>query len=447
MREALKLPSLSEKDDKKLSLSKNGRVVVIDDKWEETENLIKSLARLGVPCCYFDGSMDSLPKAPLKGVRFLFLDIELGDTVSADNKSKASALAARVLKIIGKSNGPYFIVFWTLHKEVIGYVLDYLRPKIPPVQYIDLEKPPRTASKDEKSILALTKKIEERITDIGAFRLYVAWESILNSAGIDFVNNFSSLVPLDSSDNGPKKWSEGTSNLFHKLSETYSSDNLTDPIAKFKNACTLLNQSFSDTLQRFTQKKLCLPQGFDLKAGALDRDVISKINTALFIDFSYNLNASTGAVFFISDDDYKNDLQKAVFKKNTAPPEVQLCSVIVTPVCDLAHNDKTFNRKAEGKDVVSHRIVFGLCFVSPDTNNKIKKMEAGDARFLVGPFWHEEKSKIIIFHFGTLSESHELAQKNTPVFSLKRELIYDLQSKAANHVNRLGNFQLKITEK
>lgn len=431
-----------------MSLSNCGRVVVIDDKWDEAENLVKSLAKLGVPCCYFDGSMANLPEKPLKGVRFLFLDIELGDTVGVDDKSKASALAARVVKIIGdsNSNGPYFIVFWTKHKEVISNVIEYLKTKAPPVSSIDLEKPLQDASEQEKSIMAITCKIEERLKDIGAFRLYVAWENILNFAGTKFVNDFSSLVPLDTrSVNGPQKWSEGTSALFHKLSEAYSGGNHSCTTEnKFKNACTLLNQSFSDTLQRLTQTDLTLPSGFVLKDENLDEDVIPKINTALFIDnFSKNNFGTTGSIFFLDDEQLKIDLQKGLFKADKTPADIQLCAVIITPECDLA-NSKNFFRGINGADVICHRIIYGLCFPS-DPNIKKKLLEKGkDAHFVVGPFWHEQISRTIIFHFGTLSQTHEISQKGTSAFSLRRDLVFDLQSKAANHVNRLGNFQLEI---
>lgn len=435
------MPLPSGKGDKRLNLSNSGRVVVIDDEWVGVENLVKSLAKLGVPYYYFDGTIDNLPANPIEGIRFLFLDIELADTRGVDDKNKASALAARILKIVGENNGPYFIVFWTQHSEVIHYVLEYLRPKAPPVQWIDLEKPTKDASVDEWSIQAVTHKIEKKLNDIGAFRLYVEWENILNLAGAKFVNDFSSLVPLDPEN--PTEWSIGTSALFHKLYSTYSgSDPECSADDKFRSACTLLNQSFSDTLQRATQKELTLPSGFDLKAGALRDDVISKINTALFIDSSNNSSISTGSILFLDDVQFSNDLQKAIFENGKAPADLRLCSVIVTPQCDIANN-KTFCRTENGNESICHRLLYGLCFPSVGNLNKIRIKKGKDAGFVIEPFWHEGKSKTIIFHFGTLSKSHKIEQLGTPAFSLRRDLIFDLQSKVANHVNRLGNYQLK----
>lgn len=440
MKRVLPLLLRSGKGNKRLNLSNSGRVVVIDDKWEEVEGLVKSLTKMGVPCYYFDGSIADLPAKPIDGVRFLFLDIELGDTRGVSDKDKASALAGRILKIVGKDNGPYFIVFWTQHREVIQYVLEYIGTKAPPVQWVDLEKPPQTASVGEWGVQVITQKIESKLNEIGAFRLYIEWENILNLAGIRFVKEFSSLVPLNSANSSA--WSSGTSALFHKLYSAYSG-NASGALSedKFKSACTLLNQSFSDTLQRTTQAELSLPAGFNLQEGVLPTEAIPKINAALFIDTSNN-NLSTGSVLFVDDERLRNDLQKAIFKNDKAPADLILCSVIVTPECDLANN-KAFCRTDDGTETICHRVVYGLCFPTVSDVKDRWKNKGQDARFVIQPFWHEEKSKTIIFHFGTLSKSHSLSQSGRPAFALRRDLVFDLQSKAANHVNRLGNYQLE----
>jgi hypothetical protein len=438
MKRVPQLPLRSGKENKRLNLSNSGRVVVVDDEWSEVAGLVKSLAKMGVPYYYFDGSTSGLPDKPIDGTRFLFLDIELEDTRGVSDKDKASALAGRILKIVGEDNGPYFIVFWTQHSEVIQHVLGYINTKAPPVQWIDLEKPTGAPSGDDWGVPAITKKIEDKLKSIGAFRLYIEWENILNLAGVKFVRDFSSLVPLDSAN--PSAWSSGTSALFDKLYREYSGGaSGYSAEDKVKSACTLLNQSFSDTLQRTTQDSLSLPVGFDLQSGSLPANAIPKINSALFIDTTCD-RPSSGSVFFVDDEQLRNDLQEAIFENGKAPPDLRLCSVIVTPECDLANN-KAFCRIDGEKKTICHRVVYGLCFPSVGKVNKICRHT--DARFIIHPFWHEEKSKTIIFHFGTLSKSHSLGKSGSPAFSLRRDLVFDLQSKAANHVNRLGNYQLE----
>jgi hypothetical protein len=427
-----------------MKLSNNGRVVVIDDKYEEVESLIKSLAKSGIPCFFFDGSLENLPVNPIMGIRFIFLDIELSDTTGTDDKSKASALAGRILKIIGESNGPYFIIFWTRHSEVIQKVLEYLKPKAPPIGFVDLEKPAIGASKDEWEIPNITNKLFAKLQDIGAFHLYVEWENILNLSGAKFVNDFSALVPFDSNAiAGRAKWSSGTSSLFYKLFEAFSGDSkILSSEMKFRSACALLNRSFSDTHQYMSQKELKLPQGFELKEGTIDISTISKINSALFLDTSIDQPVSTGSVFILDDAALLHDLKRGVFKKEKTPADVQLCFTILTPECDLS-NDKCFRHFENGNEFYYHRIIYGLFlpFNNDLTGRCIDKGK--EARFPAGPFWHNNDSIIMIFHFGTISQSHDLCNSNIPVFSLRRDLTFDLQSKAANHVNRLGNFLLK----
>ena len=46
-------------------------------------------------------------------------------------------------------------------------------------------------------------------------------------------------------------------------------------------------------------------------------------------------------------------------------------------------------------------------------------------------------------HYATISFISESKFIGEPIFELKRDLLFDLQAKAANHVNRLGNYQLE----
>ena len=82
-------------------LPKNGRIVVIDDKYEEALPLLRSIWQNGFAAIYFNGERKYLPQAPLDDVRVIFLDMELetGGYTGSDNKTKA-ATTARVLKSI-----------------------------------------------------------------------------------------------------------------------------------------------------------------------------------------------------------------------------------------------------------------------------------------------------------------------------------------------------------
>ena len=54
----------------------NGRIAVIDDLWKEAKPLLSILSKNGAPFLYYDGDVRELPKKPIAGLRFLFLDLD-----------------------------------------------------------------------------------------------------------------------------------------------------------------------------------------------------------------------------------------------------------------------------------------------------------------------------------------------------------------------------------
>ena len=412
-------------------ISENGRIVLIDDKRDEIEALLITLGQYGIPYIYLDGTQETLPEKPLKGIRFVFLDIQLRGMEGQKNKTKASGVVAILKKIISEDNGPYVIGFWTAHKEVILLVLENCKTGgISPVTWVDLEK-----LADVADVNKITERLQDKLKQIGAFKLYVEWENTVNDASKDFVRTFSSLVKLGSD------WHKDTEALFYKLYKAYVEKNeLQDKEEQFKCACHLMNRSFLDTLENFTRKYLTLPEGFKLEKKEISGETIAKLNTSLFLSDSILSRHSPGNVYSHNDTTLKESLIQDTFKAGQTPNECVLCMVIISPECDLAQN-KIIKAKGTGETLHPlHRVLFGLKIPSEE-NGKLR--ERRDSDYHIGPIWHEEKSSILILHFATISFHSEGDLTQPPLFTLQRDLLFDLQSKAANHVNRLGNYLLE----
>lgn len=418
-----------------MNLSNSGRVVVIDDNFDEIKNLLNSLGKQAVPYLYYDGSMDNLPDEPLEGIRFIFLDIELQDTKGKDEKNQASVLIAILKKIISTLNGPYVIGFWTKHIEVINYVIENCTiAKIPPVAYVDLGKP-STVDTEEWNVEKISDKIKLKLSNIGAFQLYVEWENVLHSSSNKFINDFASLIPYGTD------WSPKTSSLFYKLYKAYVDKNVFDDQAEqFKCACLLMNLSFSDVLHRFSFENLKLPDGFKLSNDEIDLSIISKLNTSLFLSNNLLKRPSTGYLYYCKNQKLLDTLAINIFKENKKPDSIKLCKAIITPECDLAQN-KVLKYKDGNIEKKFQRIIFGILFNHNEDYKNILK--SGDAHFQIGPFWFNDQIQIIVFHFLSITFEDE-NNFDKPFLSLKRDMLFDIQSKAANHVNRLGNFQLTV---
>lgn len=409
-------------------ISENGSIVLIDDERQEIEPLLITLGQYGFPYMYFDGTQETLPKEPLKGIRFVFLDIQLRGMEGQKDKTKASGVVAVLKKIISKDNGPYAIGFWTAHKEVIPPVLENCKTEgIPPVAYVDLEKP--------ADLNRITDRLQEKLKQIGAFQLYVQWENTVNSASKEFVRAFSSLVKAGDS------WSQDTAALFYKLYKAYVEENeLKDKEEQFKCACHLMNRSFLDTLEYLTRQQLILPKTFELKDRTIPHETIAKLNNSLFLGEAVTNRHNPGNVYTEQNETIKTMLINGIFDKDHLPTEVTLCKVIISPECDIAHNKMIYVPGA-GEQHVAHRVIYGILAPMGPT---VRFNQTGrEGYFKVTSIWHDGKVKDLIFHFGTMSFSPENEFTEPPLFTLKRDLLFDLQSKAANHVNRLGNYLLK----
>lgn len=420
-----------------MDLSRSGKIVLIDDIYKEAEPIIRSLGKLGIPLNYYSGKVAALPDQPLRGMRFVFLDINLEGMEGQDDKTKASNIIQILIKIIPEDNGPYMIIFWTKHQEVIGQIIENCTEyNIPPIAWIDLEKTECINDQGEYDLDIIKVKLTEEMKKSGAFRLYVEWENILNIAGNEFIYNFGLLIKYGSN------WSDETFILFYKLYKAYVEKNvLHDTDEQFRCASLLLNRSFADVLKRRTIMDLKIPDGIKLENGELDSSIIAKLNSYLHISLPLLPRPSSGNFYYTNNETLLKSLNNKLFKTGQSIPEARLGFVIITPECDLAQNKVLIhNEENEGGERI-HRVVYGvLSPFDPEFNGKRKG--GNDASFIFGPFWNGGREEILVFHFGTVTFIHEGDMKDDSPFSLSNDLLFDLQSKASNHVNRLGNFQL-----
>jgi hypothetical protein len=452
MKRERSLPSPSKKEIIEMQLPNSGRIVVIDDNAKEIQPLLFALGRATVPYIYYDGSKENLPPPgkPPGGVRFLFLDIELHGMAGQSRKTKASGITAILKRIISDSNGPYVIIFWTKHDGTIDAVLENCTTsKIPPVAWINMEKnrwlksvengAGEISDSSKDKIDQISEALNEKLKAVDAFRLYIEWENILHSSSKQFIAEFSSLVPAGD------KWSRDTSILFYNLYKTFVEKNVSDDqTEQFRCACHLMNLSFLDTLENKTNTELQIPEGFNLKQGAISDETKAKLNSSLFIGTNILERPSTGNIYSVTKKSLLDCLKDSIFKPDQIPDQTKLCCVIITPECDLAQNKTILIAGPRDEKYRMHRVVYGVYFPTSEKRKELNsRVNWNDACYDIGPLWYGKQRLKIVFHSSTLAILPENRFSGTPLFRIKRDLLFDLQSKTANHVNRLGNYQLK----
>lgn len=490
-------------------LSSSGKVVIIDNELEsDALPLMISLGKKGIPYTYFTGDNKQLPKEPLKGIRFVFLDIELIPGMTGKNLSSTCAGILRT--VISKENGPYVIIFWSEHTEAINDILEYCKTvDISPVAYLNMDKSECLHQNDTDTIDYISKKIEEILNDFGSLNFFIEWENIVNKSLNSFINSITKTEDIKDSQRGkvenykPLKegteistvaidytWEERLLSMFSKLFNSYSEegDNFSNK-EKMSSLYHMINRSFIDTIHQhcneatteisFLNKnrickdffnRICVGvedyENFDsskmkkltsmydedgdfyelkpdlsntnlnkvnntfnfILSSIIGFNSIAMLNSALFLNFTQHQSLSTGNIY--------TSLKKVSIKKKLCESmglEERKCSIVsilLTPSCDIAQ-----------KKAITHRLVYGIM-----SDSECKK-DSGSSLFKIGPYWNSRSAKkqylTISFqsiHILTIEEVNELIF----LFSIKRDLLFDLQSKAANNVNKLGNFQISF---
>jgi len=432
----------------------NGRVVIIDDSIEEAMPLMNVLSRHCIPFTYFDGNKDNLPEKPVDNVRIIFLDIQLqGMEGIQSDKTKLSALLNVIKKVIGDRPDLYIIIAWTKNDELIGEVKEQLSSK--PLFILNLEKL-ECKKNGEFDIEKINKKLLEAINNFGAYRFFLEWENIVHESAGRTVNEISSIITLD--DN----WNQNINEILRMLAEAYAgkqADNNFD-----LNAMLAINNLLLDIIENRIQNTKNNESSF-INNQTINLTEIKRIkgemNRRLLIANEQNKSVIPGNVYESSyiieiydlcDKDslyepfaeskglkredvidknkkIKKDLKKEFddfFEKLRDDIKRQTKNIFleVSPYCDYAQ-----------KKWKCHRILPGVIW-SEQYGNIIKK---ADYIYRTPLFLINDQLCFFVFDLRYLStySPYSLSNKTSP-YRFRKELVVDIQSKIAGHINRPG---------
>ena len=105
---------------------KFGRVVIVDDKYEEVNQVLEILAKNGIPYIFYDyNKMQDMDLVKIDGIRLMFLDIRLEEG-TFDETTILSVLSSAIDRIVPPNNGPYTVVLWTNEFGMKDKVINYL---------------------------------------------------------------------------------------------------------------------------------------------------------------------------------------------------------------------------------------------------------------------------------------------------------------------------------
>jgi hypothetical protein len=395
----------------------NGRVVIIDDNKDEAIPLMNVLSMHGIPFAYFDGKPENLPGKPIDNIRIIFLDIVLVDGM--DDKSKVSTIINVLIRILGENNNPYIIIAWTKHDELIDEIKKGLSSK--PLFTLTLEKREcKKEDSEEFDINIINEKLLEAIKKFGAFRFFLEWENIVHESAGRTVNEISSIITRD--DN----WNQNIIVILIMLAEAYAgqqADNNHD-----LNAMLAINNLLLDIIENRIQNTSNSASSINNQTVNLTfiNRIKGELNRRLLIANEQNNSVIPGNV-------YKNEFSikcdiNNLCNNNNIPEELnkQENHIIleVSPYCDYAQKKWKF-----------HRILPG--FIWPEQyGNMIKK---ADYIYKTPVFLINNELCFFVFDLRYLSSIPFNSLNNkTSLYRFRKELVVDIQSKIAGHINRPG---------
>lgn len=407
-----------------MNIPKNGRIVVIDDEYEkEALPLIEALSKNGVSAMYFTGNQEKLPLEPLSGVRIVFLDIALAGTEGLDDKTKISTIIGVLSKIIGKKNQSYLIIAWTKHSELIEGLKNNLKEN-PPIFILNLEKSECKDSQGNYEISKIEKKLKKELKKAGAFQLFIIWENLVHKSTGKIVNDFSSFYPLDD------KWDSNMCGVFQKLARAYAGKQLEDGDTDklIKDALFTFNGTFLDTLENeISNKKI---EGLKINdSNNVNDDIAAQINSKLHLIFQPPKKSLPGNIYKWENQVNINDLFNGDIdlypQKKSFLEKLKYILLEVSPSCDYAQDKWKL-----------HRVLLGVMW----PENDLKKIKKTADYIYFSPIF-EVEGKIYKFVFDlrylTTLSFDELTDKD-PVLRIRHDLLVDIQSKLAGHINRPG---------
>lgn len=110
------------------NLPNGGKVVIVDDRFQEILPLINILNKNAIPVIYYSGRPSELPIKPLHGIRLFFLDLRF--STNTDTKTIVSNACNILQTILGENNGPYLLIIWSsTGDEYKGELDDALKDK------------------------------------------------------------------------------------------------------------------------------------------------------------------------------------------------------------------------------------------------------------------------------------------------------------------------------
>lgn len=424
----------------------SNRIILIDDNTSDLEQLSKVFHDNGIGCRTFH--YDSFYDTPLKGIKILFLDINLNGAQS--DQQRNSTLRDALIHYVHEDNGPFVLVLWTNNTQWIDSFKDYANRSVD----ADLFKrfPYYLTNIDKNEFYDNQKNLEEKIKSIFnntiVSTLFDFEESLSNSAS----KTISQIINII-----PKGESWGDDKTFHdNLQKVFST--IAVQAAGYNNAKDNPDRAIKEAVipilaNDFVQDNHVVWGGVlkDLKSSTKQNDISfpkdfneAQLNSLFHINNSFVNKTDRGSVcpilFDLNTSAFKDkfgydfiDWFSCTFPNVTKDQRTQsqLVCVEFSAACDYSQNKRRTNKYLLGEIMPSSSL------------ERIEESKNKGDYLLLLPYKFEinDEEKIIAFNLNftfTVDPSAIQYTLGEPLFCFKKEIMDLIGNKYANHISRIG---------
>ncbi len=422
-------------------LPNNGKVIIIDDRPDEVENLMIALTKEKMPFLFYskvDG--EDLPEEgnPVENVRLVFLDLDLG--VDGSDTGKIRTIQGRIEKIIAP-NTPYILVIWSKnedrYKKLLMEEFEDGFKQYKPIASCSLDKTTISKMGDEAKVIIehIRNELKNQLSKFNSFNAFLLWESIVNKSCGEISNGFTKIFDFDGN------WDKNINAFFYRLAKANVGEQKIDNIGdhqKLQLALETINSALIDSIE----KNIKLSDNpLDIKINGKDVPVsaerLALINTKLHLLYSTNLSHfQPGNLYFkdYTDEELITEIIKKTFDKSVIDEIIkskpQMIHVDVTPACDYSQ-DKGYTR-----------VLGGIIIDGKYHDKKYQKSQSPIFIYDLCPVLNiQDKYSYLIFDYRYFASfKKEVFEKHfkKPTYKIRNQLLTDLQAGLSNHINRPG---------
>lgn len=428
-------------------LSSNYKIITVDNELDELEKMQKCFQELRIaflPILYSSGDVF---ESKLKGIRLAFFDINLNGGPSPNDQMLCSIISNALKNIIAFDNGPYALIFWSLHANKLQVIKDYIEDRektnIPTPILID------TIDKVNITNVNLLRPELERILSDPFLNIIFDYENKAALAASRTINSLFDLVPRDGD-----KWGDNTGfnsnfdKVFSKIAveatgEKYAAENPKlsiqkgiSPILMHNLHNQTLTEAWDSKLSLFSKPKF--PIGFR----------VGRLNSTYHIDNTkfHGKDARGCVVTSKLNHDYQKLFRKSkraileyMFKFKGNPSIEQekkiksfllKCDFVlleISAACDYAQNNHRI-----------HKYMLGIEY--PIDNDIVKKSEKdGDYIFHSPEFFLNNKEVALKFNFRYIIGLNPSDDKLGEIkYRLNDNILDQIGNRYSAYVSRIG---------